>query len=80
VDSLIMAANKFADSGGALITVTHNRDYLKRTSNKFLSITPGSFLEYDSVKDAERATYSLLHRGPRARRRGKTTRRTTHTH
>jgi ATP-binding cassette subfamily F protein 3 len=60
VDSLIMAANKFADSGGALITVTHNRDFLKRTSNKFLSITPGSFLEYDSVKDAERATYSFI--------------------
>jgi ATP-binding cassette subfamily F protein 3 len=60
VDSLILAANKFADAGGALITVTHNRDFLKRTSNKFLSITPGAFLEYESVKDAERATYSFI--------------------
>jgi ATP-binding cassette subfamily F protein 2 len=59
VDSLILAANKFADAGSALITVTHNRDFLKRTSNNFLSITPGAFLEYESVKDAERATYSF---------------------
>jgi energy-coupling factor transporter ATP-binding protein EcfA2 len=60
VDSLILAANKFADAGGALITVTHNRDFLKRTSNTFLSITPGAFLEYESVKDAKRATYSFI--------------------
>lgn len=60
VDSLIRAANKFAEAGGALITVTHNRDFLKRCSKKFLSITPGAFSEYDSMKEAERATYSFM--------------------
>jgi len=60
VDALILAANKFAKAGGALITVTHNRDFLKRCSKKFLSITPGSFKEYDSMKEAERATYSFI--------------------
>jgi len=60
VDSLIQAANKFAKAGGALITVTHNRDFLKRCSKKFLSITPGAFLTYDSMKEAERATYSFI--------------------
>lgn len=60
VDSLIRAANKFADAGGALITVTHNRDFLKRCSKKFLSITPGAFSEYGSMKEAERATYSFI--------------------
>jgi len=62
VDALINAANKFATAGGALITVTHNRDFLKRTSKRFLSITPGSFREYGSMKEAERATYSFIDR------------------
>jgi ATP-binding cassette subfamily F protein 3 len=57
VDSLINAANKFP---GGLITVTHNRDFLKRCSKKFLSIVPGAFLEFDSMKEAERATYSFI--------------------
>lgn len=57
VDSLISAANAFK---GALITVTHNRDFLKRCSKHFLSITPGAFIEFDSMKDAERATYSFI--------------------
>lgn len=60
VDSLINAANNFSKAGGALLTVTHNRDFLTRTSKKFLSITPGAFLEYDSMKEAERATYSFV--------------------
>lgn len=60
VDALILGANKFAAAGGALITVTHNRDFLKRCSKKFLSITPGAFLSYDTMKDAERATYSFI--------------------
>merc|ERR1711966_650948 len=33
---------------------------LTRTSKKFLSITPGAFLEYGSMKEAERATYSFV--------------------
>jgi len=57
VDALISAANKFP---GALITVTHNRDFLKRTSKHFLSLVPGAFLQFSSMKDAERATYSFI--------------------
>lgn len=57
VDSLIKAANGFQ---GGLIVVTHNRDFLKRCSRDFLSIVPGSFDRYDSMQDAERATYSFI--------------------
>lgn len=57
VDSLIYAANSFT---GGLIVVTHNRDFLKRCSKIFLSIVPGAFLEFDTMKDAERATYSFI--------------------
>jgi energy-coupling factor transporter ATP-binding protein EcfA2 len=57
IDSLIGAANKFT---GALITVTHNRDFLKRCSKNYLSIVPGAFLEFKTMKDAERATYSFI--------------------
>jgi len=57
VDSLITAANKFS---GGLITVTHNRDFLKRCSKNFLSIVPGAFQELDDMRSAERATYSFI--------------------
>jgi len=57
VDSLITAVNKFS---GGLIVVTHNRDFLKRCSKHFLSIVPGAFLEFDTMKAAERATYSFI--------------------
>lgn len=57
VDSLISAANKF---GGGLIVVTHNRDFLKRTAKTFLSIVPDAFLEFKTMKEAERATYSFI--------------------
>lgn len=57
VDSLIKAANKFS---GGLITVTHNRDFLKRTASTFLSVVPMAFLEFGSMKEAERATYSFI--------------------
>lgn len=57
IDSLIGAANKFS---GALITVTHNRDFLKRCSKHYLSIVPGQFLEFKTMKEAERATYSFI--------------------
>ncbi|XXQ31411.1 ABC transporter domain-containing protein [Plasmodiophora brassicae] len=57
VDSLIMATNKFT---GGLIVVTHNRDFLKRCSKHFLSIVPGAFLEFPTMKAAERATYSFI--------------------
>jgi energy-coupling factor transporter ATP-binding protein EcfA2 len=57
VDSLIQAANKFK---GGLVIVTHNRDFLKKTAKTFISIIPGAFLEFDNIKDAERATYSFI--------------------
>jgi ATP-binding cassette subfamily F protein 3 len=57
VDSLIKAVNKFK---GGLVVVTHNRDFLKRTVSTFLSIIPGAFLEFSTMKDAERATYSFI--------------------
>jgi ATP-binding cassette subfamily F protein 3 len=57
VDSLIKAVNKFK---GGLVVVTHNRDFLKKTVSTFLSIIPGAFLEFDTMKDAERATYSFI--------------------
>lgn len=57
VDSLISACNKFK---GALIAVTHNRDFLKRTSKHFLSIVPGAFLQFKTMRAAERATYSFI--------------------
>jgi len=57
VDSLIQAANKFQ---GGLVIVTHNRDFLKKTAKTFISIIPGAFLEFENIKDAERATYSFI--------------------
>lgn len=57
VESLIRAVNKFS---GGLITVTHNRDFLKRCSKDFLSIVPGHFLGFATMKEAERSTYSFI--------------------
>jgi ATPase subunit of ABC transporter with duplicated ATPase domains len=57
VDSLIAATNKFT---GALLVVTHSRDFLKRCASQFLSIVPGQFLTFDSMKKAERATYTFI--------------------
>jgi len=57
VDSLIKAANKFT---GGLVVVTHNRDFLKKTVSTFLSIIPGAFLEFPTMREAERATYSFI--------------------
>eukprot|EP00475_Leptophrys_vorax_P027292 TRINITY_DN388_c0_g1_i1.p1 TRINITY_DN388_c0_g1~~TRINITY_DN388_c0_g1_i1.p1 ORF type:complete len:708 (+),score=245.89 TRINITY_DN388_c0_g1_i1:509-2632(+) len=57
VDSLISAVKKFK---GGLIVVTHNRDFLRRTAEHYLSIVPGHFLEFKTMKEAERATYSFI--------------------
>jgi len=57
VDSLAKAVNKFQ---GGLVIVTHNRDFLKKTVKSFLSIIPGAFLEFPTMKDAENATYSFI--------------------
>lgn len=57
VDSLISAANKFK---GALLVVTHSRHFLRKCANKYLSVVPGSFDIFDSMKEAENATYTFI--------------------
>jgi len=57
VDSLIMACNKYK---GALLLVSHNRDFLRKCATSYLSIVPGRFEFFDNIKDAERATYTFI--------------------
>jgi len=60
VDSLIAACNKYA---GALLLVSHNRDFLKKCARQYLSVVPGKFSLFDgpsAMKDAERATYTFI--------------------
>jgi len=57
VDSLIAACNKYA---GALLLVSHNRDFLKKCAKQYLSVVPGKFQLFDNMKDAERATYTFI--------------------
>jgi len=57
VDSLISACNKYK---GALLLVSHNRDFLRKCAKQFLSIVPGHFNLYDDLKTAERATYTFI--------------------
>jgi len=57
VDSLISAANKFP---GALLVVTHSRQFLRKCARSFLSVTPGQFLEFADMKEAESATYTFI--------------------
>jgi len=57
VDSLISACNKYK---GALLLVSHNRDFLKKCARQFLSVVPGHFCLYDDLKSAEKATYTFI--------------------
>lgn len=57
VDSLIAACNKYS---GALLLVSHNRDFLKKCAKSYLSVVPGRFQLFDNMKDAERATYTFI--------------------
>jgi len=57
VDALISACNKYK---GALLLVSHNRDFLKKCAKQYLSVVPGSFKMYDNLKDAESGTYSFI--------------------
>jgi len=60
VDSLIAACNKYA---GALLLVSHNRDFLKKCAKQFLSVVPGKFNLFSgdsAMKDAERSTYTFI--------------------
>ena len=57
VDALIAACNKYK---GALLLVSHNRDFLKKCARQYLSVVPGSFKMYSNLKDAESGTYSFI--------------------
>eukprot|EP00471_Norrisiella_sphaerica_P007202 CAMPEP_0184478564 /NCGR_PEP_ID=MMETSP0113_2-20130426/544_1 /TAXON_ID=91329 /ORGANISM="Norrisiella sphaerica, Strain BC52" /LENGTH=760 /DNA_ID=CAMNT_0026856409 /DNA_START=238 /DNA_END=2520 /DNA_ORIENTATION=- len=57
VDSLIAACNKYS---GAMLLVTHSRHMLHSCGNIYLSITPGKFQFFESIKDCERASYSFI--------------------
>jgi len=57
VDSLIAACNKYQ---GALLLVSHNRDFLQKCAKQYLSIVPGHFALYDDLKTAEKATYTFI--------------------
>jgi len=57
VDSLIAACNKYR---GALLLVSHNRDFLKKCAKQYLSVVPGHFALYDDLKTAEKATNTFI--------------------
>jgi len=57
VDSLISACNKYK---GALLLVSHNRDFLRKCATHYLSIVPGKFDVFDNMKKAEQATYTFI--------------------
>ena len=57
VDSLISACNKYK---GALLLVSHNRDFLRKCAKEYLSIVPGQFALFPDLKQAERATYTFI--------------------
>jgi len=57
VDALISATIKFP---GALLVVTHSRHFLRKCAKSFLSVTPGQFLMFTDMKEAENATYSFI--------------------
>ena len=57
VDSLIAACNKYK---GALLLVSHNRDFLRKCAKQYLSVVPGQFLMFNGMKEAERATYNFI--------------------
>jgi energy-coupling factor transporter ATP-binding protein EcfA2 len=57
VDSLIAACNKYK---GALLLVSHNRDFLRKCAKQYLSVVPGQFALYNDLKTAERSTYTFI--------------------
>jgi ATPase subunit of ABC transporter with duplicated ATPase domains len=57
VDSLIGACNKYK---GALLLVSHNRDFLKKCAKQYLSVVPGRFELYNDLQTAEKATYTFI--------------------
>ena len=58
VDALIAACNKYK---GALLLVSHNRDFLKKCAKQYLSVVPGSFKMYDNLKVKNIHTHTHPH-------------------
>ena len=58
VDALIAACNKYK---GALLLVSHNRDFLKKCAKQYLSVVPGSFKMYDNLKVKHTDTRTHAH-------------------
>lgn len=57
IDSLISATNKYE---GALLLVSHNRGFLLKCANQFLSIVPGKFELFQDLKSCEMSTYTFI--------------------
>jgi ATPase subunit of ABC transporter with duplicated ATPase domains len=57
VDALINATNKYT---GALLLVSHNRNFLQKCARQYLSIVPGIVRMYDDLRTCERATYTFI--------------------
>jgi ATP-binding cassette subfamily F protein 3 len=57
VDALISATNKY---DGALLLVSHSRQFLNRCATSFLSIVPGQFCVFDTLSQCEQATYTFI--------------------
>jgi len=57
VDSLIAATRKYK---GALMLVSHNRFFLNKCAQQYLSIVPGQFLVFDTLAKCEKATYTFI--------------------
>jgi energy-coupling factor transporter ATP-binding protein EcfA2 len=57
VDALINATNKYT---GALLLVSHNRNFLNKCAKQYLSIVPGVVRMFDDLRTCERATYTFI--------------------
>jgi ATP-binding cassette subfamily F protein 3 len=57
VDALINATNKYT---GALLLVSHNRNFLNKCAKQYLSIIPGVVRMFDDLRTCERATYTFI--------------------
>jgi len=57
VDALISATNKY---DGALLLVSHSRQFLNRCATSYLSIVPGQFCVFETLSQCEQATYTFI--------------------
>jgi ATP-binding cassette subfamily F protein 3 len=57
VDALISATNKY---DGALLLVSHSRQFLNRCATSYLSIVPGKFNVFRTLSECEQSTYTFI--------------------